>query len=316
MNIVILDGYATNPGDLSWDKLKELGNVTIYDRTPSNLAYERAKDADVIITNKTVINKELVDKLNNLKYVGVLATGYNVVDLEACNKKNIVVTNVPAYSTASVVQLIFAYILELFNFVSVHDESVKKGEWVNSQDFSYIKAPISEMEGKTIGIIGYGNIGAKIAKVAEGFDMNVLVYSRTKKESPENVKWVSLEELIKESDIITVNCPLTEATKGLVNKEFLSKMKKSAILINTSRGPVVVEEDLKDALNNDVIRAAAVDVLYTEPPMKENPLLHAKNILITPHIAWATFEARTRLVKVATNNVKAFIEGNPTNKVN
>lgn len=316
MKIVVLDGYALNPGDLSWDGFKSISDVTIYDRTPLEKRYERVKDADIIITNRTLIDAELINKLTKAKYIGVLATGYNLVDLEAAKQKGIVVTNVPAYSTASVVQLVFAHILELCNYVALHDTAVRDGEWATCPDFSFWKKSLIELDGKTMGIIGYGNLGSKVAHIAEAFGMKVLVYSRTKKETSDSIEWVSLDELIVKSDIVTITCPLTESTRGMINKDFLAKMKNSALLINASRGPIIIEEDLKEALNNDVILGAAVDVLTVEPPVNGSPLLEAKNCIITPHIGWATRDARSRLMETAVENLKAFLNDNPINVVN
>jgi glycerate dehydrogenase len=318
VKIVVLDGCVLNPGDLSWDNLKALGNVTIYDRTSDEEKYDRAKDAEIIITNKVLIDREFISKLPNLKYVGVLATGYNIVDVEEAKKRNIIVTNVPAYSTKAVAQLIFAYILHFYNQVSLHSDSVRNGDWSLCKDFSYWKTQLSELEGKTIGIIGFGSIGRRVANIAAAFDMNVVAYSRTitDQRHREDFKWLSIDRLLRTSDIVTLNCPLTEKTAGLINKESLSKMKKDAILINASRGPVIIEEDLAEALNNNIIAGAALDVLSLEPPKADNPLFKAKNCIITPHIAWATLEARTRLMNVAVENVKMFLEEKPQNVVN
>jgi glycerate dehydrogenase len=318
MKIVVLDGFALNPGDLSWEALKNIGDVTIYDRTPEEKRFERAKDAEIIITNKTLIDKELLHKLDKLKYVGVLATGYNVVDTEEAKKKGIIVTNVPAYSTDSVAQMVFALLLELSNHTKSHSDAVKCGTWSRSKDFCFWNHPLVELSGKTMGIIGFGSIGEKVADIAEAFGMKVLAYSRTVKVQShrKNFKWVTLEELLKQSDVVSLHCPLLSETKGLINRDTLKLMKKNAILINTSRGPLVLENDLADALNNGVIAGAGLDVLCSEPPEKDNPLFKAKNCIITPHIAWASKEARERLMATAVSNVKRFLEGNAVNVVN
>lgn len=318
MKIVVLDGFALNPGDLEWDSFKQLGDVTIYDRTPEELVIDRSKEADVLITNKTLLGDTVFEKLPMLKYIGVLATGYNVVDTEAAKKRNITVTNVPAYSTNSVTQLTFALLLELCHHVQEHSNGVHSGEWVNSKDFCFWKSPLIELAGKTMGIIGFGRIGQKVADVAEVFGMNIISFSSHKSDQGKrkNFEWVELEELFKESDVLSLHCPLSPETKGIINKVSLSKMKKTAFFINTSRGPLVVEEDLAEALNNGTIAGAGLDVLSSEPPKVDNPLLTAKKCIITPHIAWATKEARIRLMDVAVSNLKAFIDGMPVNKVN
>lgn len=317
MRIVVLDGYTLNPGDLSWEALGRLGDLTVYDRTPPELVFERSADAEVILTNKTVLSGEMLKSLPGLKYVGVLATGYNVIDTAEASKLGITVTNIPAYSTDSVAQLTFALILELCFHVQEHNDSVHRGEWVNSVDFSYRKFPLVELASKTIGLIGFGNIGRKVADIAAAFGMNVMAYARTQPDQSnrKNFRWATLERLFSESDIVSVHCPLTPDTKGLINSGMLKLMKPSAFVINTSRGPIVSEPDLADALNNGVIAGAAVDVLSTEPPQEDNPLLTARNCIITPHIAWATAEARTRLMEMAVSNIEAFIAGSPVNVV-
>lgn len=316
MKIIVLDGYALNPGDLSWIELESIGEVVVYDRTPKDKILERAEGAEIILTNKTIISKEIMESLPKLKYIGVLATGYNVVDIEAAKARGIVVTNVPAYSTDSVAQLVIAYILEFCNHVQEHTNSVKNGDWSRSKDFCYFNYPLIELSGKTLGIIGYGTIGKKVASIASAFGMKVLISSRTVYEvNLPNTKFVDRKEVFKESDFISIHCPLTEETKGMINKENISLMKKSAFLINTSRGPVIVDEDLKEALNNEIIAGAAVDVLTVEPPASGNPLLEAKNCFITPHIAWATKEARGRLMNIAVENVRGFAAGKVQNCV-
>lgn len=317
MKIVVLDGYTLNPGDLSWDNLKAIGEVVIYDRTPSDKILERSKDAEILFTNKTPLKEEILNALPTLKYIGVLATGYNVVDIEAAKISGIVVTNVPSYSTFSVAQLTFALLLELCLHVQRHSDSVLSGKWASSVDFSFRDFPLIELAGKTIGIIGFGSIGQSVATIAASFGMNIISFSRTKTDQTQhtNFKWVTIDELFENADVVSVHCPLVPETKGLVNIGYLKKMKKSAFLLNTSRGPVVIEEDLAFALNNDLIAGAGVDVLSLEPPPSDNPLLKAKNCIITPHIAWATKEARIRLMDIAVNNLKHFLGNTPVNVV-
>jgi glycerate dehydrogenase len=318
MKIVVLDGYALNPGDLSWVKLLNLGEVVLYDRTPADKIVERSLEAEVLITDKTPFTEDIIERLPNLKYIGVLATGYNIVDTAAAKKKKIIVTNVPAYSTMSVAQLTFALLLELCHHVQKHSDSVMEGKWADSLDFCYWDFPLMELSGKTIGIIGFGNIGKKVADIATVFGMNIIASSRheTNQSNRKNFRWAELNGVIEQADVVSIHCPLLPETKGLINAEYLRRMKRSAFLINTSRGPVVVEQDLADALNNGIIAGAGLDVLSDEPPSKENPLFKAKNCLITPHIAWATKEARVRLMDIAVNNVASFINGNPVNVVN
>jgi glycerate dehydrogenase len=317
MKIVVLDGYTLNPGDLSWDNLKAVGEVVIYDRTPSDKILERSKDAEILITNKTPLKEEILNALPSMIYIGVLATGYNVVDIEAAKRRGIVVTNVPSYSTFSVAQLTFALLLELCLHVQRHSDSVLSGKWTSSVDFSYRDYPLIELAGKTIGIIGFGSIGQRVADIAASFGMNVISFSSTKTDqsSRTNFKWATIDELFEKADVVTVHCPLVPETKGLINIGYLKMMKRSAFFLNTSRGPVVIEEDLTYALNNDLIAGAGVDVLSLEPPSADNPLLKAKNCIITPHIAWATKEARIRLMDIAVNNLIHFIKNTPVNVV-
>lgn len=316
MKIVVLDGFAANPGDLSWDGLKALGDVTVYERTPASLTVERAQGAEAIFTNKTLITKEVMEKLPDLQYVGVLATGYNVVDVNYAKEKGITVTNIPAYSTDSVAQMVFSLLLELCQHAQRHSDAVYNGDWTNSKDFCFWNFPLVELAGKTMGIIGFGGIGQKVAQIAYAFGMQVIAYNPRKKEyEHENFRWGALEEVFAEADVVSLHCPLFPETKGLVNEKTLSLMKKSAFIINTSRGPVIEEKDLADALNEGRIAGAGVDVLSTEPPQADNPLLSAKNCVITPHIAWASLEARTRLMKIATENLRAFQQGTPVNVV-
>ena len=318
MKIVVLDGYTLNPGDLSWDKLFELGEVVLHDRTPADKIKERSLNADVLITNKTPLTEETINDLPHLKYIGVLATGYNIVDTSAAKRRNIIVTNVPAYSTMSVAQLTFALLLELCHHVQKHSDSVMEGKWAESVDFSNWDFPLIELSGKTLGIIGFGNIGKKVADIATVFGMNIIAASRHETDQSEriNFRWAEIDEVLAQSDIVSIHCPLLPETKGLINAESLKRMKRSAFLLNTSRGHVVVEPDLADSLNNGIIACAAIDVLSIEPPLKDNPLFKAKNCLITPHIAWATKEARGRLMDIAVNNLAAFINGKRVNVVN
>lgn len=317
MKIVNLDGYTTNPGDQSWDWLEKYGEYKVYDRTNKEDIIARAKDADILIINKSVITAEMLDKMPNLKYVGLQSTGYNVIDCDAARKRGITVSNIPAYSTNAVAQLVFAFILQITNKVTMHSDAVHNGEWCECPDFCFWKSPLAELDGKTIGIIGYGSIGKKVSKIADAFGMNVLVFTpHPKSEENTMVRFVDFDELLAKSDIITCHCPLNNKTENLIDKTALSKMKKSAIFINTSRGPVVDDKALADALNNGKIQAAGLDVLRVEPPSKDNPLLTAKNCFITPHIAWAAYETRARLLRILEENLKAFIEGKPQNVVN
>lgn len=319
MKIVNLDGYTTNPGDLSWDGIKRFGDYTVYDRTPADKVIERAKGANILIINKTVVTREILDALSpELEYIGLQSTGYNVVDCDYARKLGITVCNIPAYSTKAVAQLVFAFILQVTNEVALHSNAVKNGEWCTCPDFCFWKTPLTELDSKIIGIIGFGSIGRRVAKLAEAFDMKVLAYAPRPKDKGElkTVEFVDLDTLLKNSDIITCHCPLTEETKGMINEENISKMKKNAIFINTSRGPVVDEKALADALNSEKIKAACLDVLETEPALESNPLLKAKNCYITPHIAWAAHETRARLLKILEENIEAYLSGKPQNVVN
>lgn len=318
MKIVILDGYTLNPGDLSWDELKKYGDVVIFDRTPADKVAERAEGAEVIFTNKTPVGEEALNQLPSLRYIGVLATGYNIVNTEAAKAKGIIVANVPGYGTASVVQMTFALLLELCLHVQRHSDAVREGKWSRSADFCFWDYPLVELAGKTLGIIGFGNIGRQVGDVATAFGMKIIGNSRhrTDQSHRRNFKWDEIAELLQESDVVSIHCPLSPETKGLINKESLKSMKSSAFLINTSRGPIIVDEDLADALSNNVIAGAGIDVLSVEPPSKNNPLFSAKNCIITPHIAWATKEARARLMDITVSNLSAFLQGNPVNVVN
>ncbi len=318
MKIVFLDAYTTNPGDLSWDDFKNFGEVTIYDYTPAELVIERCADADIIFNNKVILGADILSQLPKLKYIGLLSTGFNVVDIEYAKKAGITVTNVPTYSTAAVAQMTFALILEIYNQVGIHSKAVHDGEWTACRDFCFWKKPLLELNGKTIGLIGYGKIGSEVAKIADAFSMNILCYVPSVKPQPDfrSFRFVSLDELAGQSDIVSLHCPLTPETQGIINEDFLSKMKPGAIVINTSRGPSVDEKALADALNSGRIAGAGVDVLSTEPPKADNPLLTCKNCFITPHIAWAGLETRQRLIGVVYDNLKAFLSGNPQNVVN
>ena len=314
MKAVILDGRTTNPGDLSWSELEKLCDFTIYDRTPAELIYERCKGAQVILTNKTPLRRDILEKLPDVQYIGLLSTGFNVIDIDYCKEKNIPVCNIPSYSTNAVAQLTFAYILEFCNQVSLHSQAVHNREWTNSIDFSFWKTDLTELDGKTLGIIGLGKIGKRVADIADAFGMNVLAYTSHPSDY-KNVRFTDLDELLANSDFVSIHTPLTAATENLVNADFLKKMKKTAFLINTSRGPAVNEKALADALNNGVIAGAGLDVLSTEPPKEDNPLVGCKNCFITPHIAWASFECRKRLIDILTDNLRAFLDGKPQNCV-
>ena len=309
MKIVVLDGRTVNPGNLDWSPVSKHGEFTTYDRTSREDVLERVGDAEVILTNKTVLDKELIDAMPNLKYIGVLATGYNVVDLAAARARNIPVTNIPEYGTGAVAQYTMALILELASRVGLHDAAVKNGEWINSRDFCFWKAPMVELEGRTLGIIGYGRIGKAVAKLAEAFGMKVLIHSRS-------YQTVTMDELCAQSDIISLHCPLTDVNKHFVNAEFISKMKDGAWLINTARGPLVEELALADALHSGKLGGVAVDVVEVEPMREASPLMSAPNSIITPHVAWAPDEARQRLINVAGGNIGAFLKGEPENVVN
>lgn len=316
MNITVLDGYTLNPGDLSWEGLAQMGNLTVYDRTLPGETLDRAFEAEIIFTNKVVLSREIICKLNRLKFIGVLATGYNVVDVEAAREHGIVVTNIPAYSTASVAQMVFAHILNFTQQVGLHAREVRDGEWSSHQDFCFWKTPQTELEGKTLGIIGFGRIGRQIARLGDAFGMKVIFHNRSvKPDVPQHFRQTTLGEVFSNSDFLSINCPLTPENQGFINEKMLSLMKPSAFLINTGRGPLINEPDLANALNSGRIAGAGLDVLSVEPPGKMNPLLSAKNCYITPHIAWATLEARVRLMKIATENLRAFISGKPINTV-
>ena len=317
MKIVVLDGYTLNPGDLSWEGFESLGEVQVYNRTPAEKTVERIGDASVILTNKTAITKEILDQCPAIRYIGVLATGYNVVDVKAAAQKGIVVTNIPSYGTDAVAQYAFALLLELCHHVGLHDESVKAGEWENCQDFCYWKTPLMELAGKTLGLIGFGRIGQKTGAIARAMGMKVLAYDRFQRPEleNENCRYVSLEQLLAASDVISLHCPLLPETKGVINRDTISRMKDGVLIINTSRGDLVVEKDLAEALISGKVAGAAADVVSTEPIRGDNPLLKAPNMIITPHMAWGAKESRGRLMNQAVENLKAFLSGNPVNTV-
>ena len=317
MKIVVLDGYTLNPGDLSWSELEALGECMVHERTPSDKTVEHASGAQIVLTNKTVLDAGIIGQLPELKYIGVLATGYNVVDTVAAAARGIPVCNVPEYASASVTQMVFAHILNLSNNVAGHSASVSNGEWSASVDFAYWLTPQIELAGKTLGIVGLGRIGHAVAKAAQAFGMQVIACRSTEQEGiVDGIQMTTLEQVFRSSDFISLHCPLNDATKGLVNSERLEMMKPGAFLINTGRGPLIDEPALADALNSGMIAGAGLDVLSTEPPAADNPLLSARNCYITPHIAWATADARRRLMEIAVENVKAFINGHPQNVVN
>jgi glycerate dehydrogenase len=315
MKIVVLDGFALNPGDLSWDELKSLGDCEIYDRTPPKEVVVRARGAEIVLTNKTPVTRESILSLPRLKYVGVLATGYNIVDVAAARERNIPITNVPTYGTKSVAQHTFALLLELTQHVGHHAQTVRDGRWTISPDWCYWDHPLIELDGLKMGLIGYGRIGRTVADLALAFGMQVLAVSTTPKPAAPGVQFVDLETIFRQSDIVSLHCPLTPQTNNLVNKKRLTLMKSTAFLLNTSRGPLIDEAALAEALNSGRIAGAGLDVLSVEPPPADNPLLQAKNCLITPHTAWATRAARSRLMRTAVANVRAFISGEPKNVV-
>ena len=317
MKIVVLDGYGVNPGDLSWETLEALGDVEVYPRTAPEDVFDRCFNAEIILTNKVVINKQILVSLPRLKYIGVLATGYNVVDVDTASDLDIIVTNIPAYSTDSVVQMTFAHILTMTNRVEHYTQQNRNGRWSNNPDFVYWDTPLIELAGKTMGIVGLGNIGMKVAQLARCFGMEV--YAFTSKASsllPEGIQKTTFEGLLSVSDILSLHCPLNRSTREMINASSLAKMKEGALLINTGRGPLVNEADVAEALRSGHLGGYGADVMCQEPPAEDNPLFSAPNAYITPHIAWATFEARKRLIAIAVGNVKAFIDGNPVNFVN
>ena len=314
MKIVVLDSFTLNPGDLSWDALRKLGDCRIYDRTPADKILERSKDAEIILTNKTPLTAATISQLTALKYIGLLSTGYDVVDVAEAKKRQIIATNIPAYGTQSVAQMVFAHILNFTQAVGLHAQSVSEGVWSGSTDFCYWLSPLIELKDKTLGIVGYGKIGKEVAKIAMAFGMKILAYDPVSRED-ENVAFTDIPTLFQNSDFISLHCPLTPETNQFINKDKISLMKKPAFLINTGRGALIDEYDLADALNKGIIAGAGLDVLSKEPPHIDHPLIRAKNCYITPHIAWATLAARERLLKQTIENIKAFIAGNPVNVI-
>lgn len=315
MNLVILDGYTANPGDLSWAEFEALGACAIHDRSSPGEVVPRAFDAEVVLTNKIAIDAAIIEALPKLRYIGVFATGYNIVDTAAARARGIPVCNVPEYSTPNVAQAVFALLLELTNRTGHHAATVLAGRWSAAPDFCYWDFPLVELQGRTLGIVGYGRIGSAVARIARAFGMNVLAYRRSGAQFDDGVQGTDLDTLFRESDVVSLHCPLTAENKGFVNAARLAQMKTGAFLINTARGPLIVERDLADALNAGRIAGAALDVLSAEPPPSDNPLLTAKNCLITPHIAWATREARGRLLQIAAENIRAWLNGAPRNAV-
>lgn len=316
MKIVILDGYSANPGDLSWKELEKLGEVTVYDRTKPSETVARAAGSDIVLTNKVVINKDVMAQLPQLKYIGVLATGYNVVDIDAAHERGIIVTNVPAYSTESVAQMVFAHLLTVTNRTEHYAIQNRSGRWTENPDFCYWDYPHQELAGKTFGIVGLGNIGQRVAQIAQAFGMKVkALTSKAAEALPNGIEKVTIEELLAISDVLSLHCPLTDSTRHLINVATLKQMKSSAILINTGRGPLIDDQAVAEALAEGRLAAFCADVLTEEPPKADNPLLRQSNAFITPHIAWASTEARIRLLQIATNNVQAFLNGSPINVV-
>jgi len=317
MKIVILDGYTENPGDLSWESMEKLGELKVYNRTPTNQIVERIGDADVVIVNKTPISAQTIAACTGIKYIGVLATGYNIVDVEAAKAKKIKVTNVPTYGTAAVGQFAIALLLEICHHVGHHSKAVLEGRWEKNPDWCFWDYPLIELAGKTIGIIGFGRIGQTTATIAKAMGMNVLAFDEHPNDTGKAIAdYVSLDELYAKSDVISLHCPLFPSTEGIINKNSIAKMKNGIIILNNSRGPLIVEQDLADALNSGKVYAAGLDVVSTEPIKAGNPLLKAKNCLITPHISWAPKESRQRLMDIAVSNLESYISGNPINVVN
>jgi len=318
MRIVVLDGHTMNPGDMPWEPLGALGELAIYDRTPPDLTVERCRDAAIAVTNKVVFDGPRMSQLPALRFIAVTATGYNVIDLDAATAHGIVVSNVPVYSTDSVAQLTFAFLLEMCHQVALHDQAVHAGEWTRRPDFCFWKSPQMELAGKRMGIIGMGRIGRRVGEIAHAFGMEVMAASRTMTDPPgyAGFRWGTTDKVFRESDVVSLHCPLTEQTKGLVCRETLGLMKRTAFLINTGRGPLINEQDLADALRQGVIAGAAVDVVSAEPIQADNPLLACPNCIITPHIAWTSRDARRRLIDITVDNVKAYLAGKPVNVVN
>jgi len=317
VKIVILDGHAINPGDLSWHALETLGSLKVFDRTSENEIVSRAREAEVVLTTRTPLSAQTLEQLKQLRYVGAMFTGYDEIDLKAAQQRKIVVTNVPTYATASVAQLVFALLLELCNQVATHSAATHAGEWSTCPDFSFRKTPLVELRGKTMGIVGFGRIGRQVGEIAVAMGMSVIAADAGRRDPPNwpGFLWRDVDELMSLSDVVSLHCPLLPQTRGMINALSLSKMKSGSILINTARGPLVVEQDLANALNDGHLAGAGVDVLSSEPPSPDNPLLHAKNCIVTPHIAWATKEARARLIEEVAANLRAYLQGSPINVV-
>ena len=315
LNIVILDGGTTNPGDVSWAPLEAIGHVTAYDNTPAELVIERAKDADAVIMNRIVMSRTVMEALPKLRFIGALATGFNTIDVVAAREKGITVCNVPFYCVETVAQQAFALLLELCNHTAAISAQTPTGGWNDGIRMSYTTHSLFELYGKTLGIFGFGNIGRTVANLGLALGMKVIVNSRTKKELPDGCTWVDFETLFREADVVSLHCPLNDATRGIVSREVLSMMKPTALLINTARGAVLDEAALADALNHDRLAGAGLDVMIDEPPKADNPLLSAKNCIITPHIAWASRDARLRLIQIVADNLQAFLDGHPQNVV-
>ena len=323
MKIVVLDGYTLNPGDLSWKRLEKFGKVDIYDRTSydldgKELIIERCRDANVVLTNKTPLDREIIENIPNLKYIGVLATGYNVIDIQAAKEKGVIVTNIPTYGTTAVAQMTFALLLEMCHHAGAHSEAVFNGDWARNLDWCFWNYPLIELAGKTMGVIGYGRIGQNVGQIAQAFGMKVLATDNYQNISLENdnMEYVELDELLEKSDVISLHCPLLKTTEGIINKDSISKMRDNIMIINTSRGPLIVEKDLAEALNEGKVAGAALDVVSSEPIDPSNPLLNAKNCILTPHISWAPKESRERLMNIAMDNLEGFFEGDIINRVN
>lgn len=316
MKIVVLDGRALNPGDLSWERIKQLGDLTVYDLTQRDEVVDRAKDAEIILTNKTILDQEVISQLGKCKYIGVMASGYNVVDIMYAQEKGIIVTNVPNYSTPTVAQHVFALLLEAYVQVGKHDQAIKNNAWARSDDFTYYETPFLELYQKTIGIVGFGNIGKAVAKIANAFEMNVILYDKGKTGQDPLGEKVSLETLLKKSDVVSLHLPLKEQTKYIINTDQLSTMKSSAVLINTARAPLVHKEAMIQALNENRIRMYCSDVFDPEPPKKDDPLIMHPNTIFTGHMAWASLEARTRCLKIIENNIEAYQKNQVINQVN
>jgi glycerate dehydrogenase len=317
MKIVILDGHAINPGDLSWDALRSLGDLEVFDRTPEDTIVLRAREAEAVLTTRAPLSAQTLAQLNRLRYVGAMFTGYDEIDLKAARERKLVVTNVPTYGTSSVAQLVFALLLELCHHVGLHSEATHAGEWSRSPDFSFWKTPLVELQDKTMGIVGFGRIGRRVAEIAVAMGMRVIAADAAKRNPPNwpGFRWCDVDELMAIADVVSLHCPLLPETRGMINAASLSKMKQGSFLINTSRGPLIIEQDLADALDHGRLAGAAVDVLSSEPPTLNDPLLHAKNCIVTPHIAWATKQARTRLIETVVANLRAFLDGRPVNVV-